>query len=245
MQKILIIGATSAIAEATARKFAGAQDSLFLLARDSERLALMARDLKVRGAEMVEVATLDVNDFSAHKERIDQAIATLQGLDVVLIAHGTLPDQGACEADSERTLLELNTNFISIVSLLTHLANFFERQGGGTIVVISSVAGERGRKSNYVYGSAKGALSIFAQGLRNRLSRSNVQVLTVKPGFVDTPMTKDFTKGPLWVQPDVIATGIVKGIARGRDVIYLPWFWRWIMVVIKAIPESVFKKMSL
>lgn len=142
-------------------------------------------------------------------------------------------------------MMELQTNFTTVVSLLTLLANLFERQGRGSIAVISSVAGDRGRQSNYVYGAAKGALTIYLQGLRNRLAKANVHVLTIKPGFVDTPMTRDFKKGLLWVGPDVIARGIVKAIDKRKDVAYLPFFWRYIMFIIKIIPERIFKRLSL
>ncbi len=245
MRKILIIGATSAIAEATARKFAKNNSKLFLLGRNIERLTSIVQDLRVRGADKVEMASFDVNDLGRHEEIIDQAISSLQGLDIVLIAHGTLPDQKKCENSTSNTLAEMNTNLVSTISMLTYLANFFEKQGEGTIVVVSSVAGDRGRQSNYVYGSAKGALAIFTQGMRNRLNKFNVQVLTVKPGFVDTPMTKHFKKGVLWVKPEIIANGILKGIEKRRNIIYLPCFWRWIMLLIKAIPEALFKRMSL
>jgi short-subunit dehydrogenase len=132
------------------------------------------------------------------------------------------------------------------VSLLTLLANYFQSRGRGSIVAISSVAGDRGRKSNYVYGAAKGMVTLFLQGLRNRLASKGVTVVTIKPGFVDTPMTKDFDRsGPLWTQPPAIARGIVRAVERRRDVAYLPWFWQLIMLVIRHIPERIFKRMSL
>ncbi len=134
---------------------------------------------------------------------------------------------------------------MSVISLLTHLGNRFEAQRHGAIAVISSVAGDRGRLSNYVYGTAKGAVSIFMQGLRNRLYKSGVNVLTIKPGFVDTPMTAQLPKGALWAQPDHIAAGIIKAIDSGKTVVYLPGFWRLIMLIIKSIPESVFRRLSL
>ena len=143
------------------------------------------------------------------------------------------------------TLQEFQINLVSVVSLLTLLANYFEKQGKGCIAVISSVAGDRGRQSNYIYGAAKGGLTIFLQGLRNRLSKAGVCVLTIKPGFVITPMTENFKKGFLWAQPQQVAKAIVSAIRRRKNVIYVPWFWRWIMLVIRNIPENVFKRMSL
>lgn len=246
MKRIVIIGATSAIAEATARLWAEEGHRLYLLGRNEERLTSMAADLKVRGAASVQIAALDLNDFDRHRAVLDAAEAELGGLDIVLIAHGTLGEQKASEQDFKVTLQELNTNAISVISLLTHLANCFETQKHGSIAVISSVAGDRGRQSNYVYGTAKGAVTIFLQGLRNRLHKSGVQVLTIKPGFVDTPMTAGIDKkGPLWARPEAIALNIKNGIENRRDVIYAPWFWAGIMAVIRGIPEGIFKKLDI
>lgn len=245
MQKILIIGATSAIAEATARLFAARGDRLHLLSRNRERLETMAKDLEIRGAESVTFDVFDVNDFDQHPALLEAASASMGGIDTVLVAHGTLPDQKACEGGFRRTMEELNTNAIGTMSLLTHLANRFEQQRHGVIAVISSVAGDRGRQSNYIYGTAKAAVTVFLQGLRNRLHKSGVTVLTIKPGFVDTPMTADFRKGILWVQPERIAKDILKAISASRDVIYTPWFWRPLMLLIRSIPEPLFKRLSL
>lgn len=245
MQKILIIGAGSAIAEAAARLFAQRGDRLYLLARNREQLEVIAADLRVRGADAVHFGIFDVNDTERHAAVLDGAVKALEGLDIVLVAHGTLPDQQACEQDIGLLRRELDTNGVSTLLLLMQLAQHFEQQGHGTLAVISSVAGDRGRQSNYVYGAAKGMLSIFLQGLRNRLQRQGVQVLTIKPGFVDTPMTAEFSKGLLWAQPETVAGGILKGISRGADVVYLPWFWRYIMWVIRSIPEVIFKRMRL
>ncbi|AEM49089.1 short-chain dehydrogenase/reductase SDR [Acidithiobacillus ferrivorans SS3] len=245
MRHILIIGATSAIAEATARHFAHNGDRLYLVARNQERLAAMASDLKTRGATQVETMVLDANDTTKHADLISQAETTMGGLDTILVAHGTLSDQKACEASFDETLKELQTNCLSVISLLTHIANRFEEQKHGTIVVISSVAGDRGRQSNYVYGTAKAAVTTFLQGLRNRLYRSGVTVITIKPGFVDTPMTASFRKGALWASAYQIGDGIYRAIQRKRNVVYLPWFWKFIMVIIQLIPERFFKKMKL
>lgn len=244
-KKVLIIGATSAIAEATARRFAQRGDRLFLVARNEERLVSISKDLSIRGASGVDYALLEVTDFDRHAGVIERAEQTMDGIDIALIAHGTLPDQKACEDDVKRTFDEIHINAISTISLLTCLANVFERRGQGTLAVISSVAGDRGRQSNYVYGAAKAAVSTFMQGLRNRLYRSGVHVLTIKPGFVDTPMTQSFKKGALWAQPDDIAKGILRGIDKKKNEIYLPWFWRIIMFIIRLIPETLFKRLNL
>lgn len=245
MQKILILGATSAIAQATARLFAAEGAAFCLVGRGAERLEIVAQDLTARGAASVSCLTADLGACENHLKLIQRADAQLGGLDLALIAHGTLGDQAAGQADFAIALNELQTNFLSAVSLLTHLANLLEPRGRGALVAISSVAGDRGRQSNYIYGAAKGGLSIFLQGLRNRLAPAGVRVLTIKPGFVDTPMTAGFTKGPLWVGPEVIAACIHRGLARGREVIYAPWFWRYIMLIIRAIPERLFKRLKL
>jgi short-subunit dehydrogenase len=244
MRHILIVGATSAIAEATARNFAQDGDRLYLVARNPERLAAVANDLKTRGATQVETVAMDANDTARHAELIAQAEAALEGLDTILIAHGTLSDQKACEASFDETRKELQTNCLSAISLLTHVANRFEEQKHGTIVVISSVAGDRGRQSNYVYGTAKAAVTTFLQGLRNRLYRSGVTVITIKPGFVDTPMTAGFRKGPLWVSSENVGWGIYRAIHRKSNVIYLPWFWRFIMIFIEHLPEYIAKRIN-
>ncbi len=216
-----------------------------MAARNQEKLAAVAQDLTVRSGQKIGYQVADVNDVEAHKDLIQRAAVSLSGLDTVLIAHGTLSDQKRCEQDFLPAAQEFNTNFLSVVSLLTPIANRFERQGFGCIAVISSVAGDRGRQSNYIYGTAKGALTIFLQGLRNRLHKSGVHVLTIKPGFVDTPMTSEFKKGLLWVGPESIAKGIHKAIARKKNVVYLPWFWRGVMALIKAVPERIFCRLAL
>ena len=244
-KRILIIGATSAIAEAAARQWAARGDALFLVGRKRQKLDDIAADLKVRGAANAGVFEMDATDAAMHPSMLEAAVTALGGLDVALIAHGTLPDQKACEASVAMTLAEIDNNGLSVVALCTLLGNHFEAQGSGSIAVISSVAGDRGRQSNYVYGAAKGMVTRYLQGLRNRLAKKGVQVLTIKPGFVDTPMTAEFKKGALWAQPADVARGILAAIDKGRDEVYLPGFWRLIMLVIRHIPEFVFKKLSL
>ncbi len=245
MQKVLIIGATSAIAEATARIFAKRGDQVYLLARNAERLAMIAKDLQIRGAKQVNVSAFDANQLDDLESELKKAEVTLNGIDIVLIAYGTLPNQRACEKDPAKMLQELQINILSTLTFLTLLANFMEEKRHGTLAVITSVAGDRGRQSNYVYGAAKAAVSVFLQGLRNRLHPSGVRVLTIKPGFVDTPMTAHFKKGFLWASPEKIAKEIVRAIEKNKNEVYLPSFWRWIMFVIRHIPENIFKKMKL
>ena len=245
MKRVLIIGASSAIAEAAARLWAVQGASLFLVARKADRLQAIAADLSVRGAAKVGTQIMDATDVAAHAAMFDAALAELGGIDIALIAHGTLPDQKACEASVEVALKEIDNNGLSVIALATCLANLMEAQGSGCIAVISSVAGDRGRQSNYVYGAAKGMVTRFLQGLRNRLAKKGVQVLTIKPGFVDTPMTAAFKKGALWAQPDDVARGILAAIENGKNEVYLPGFWWLIMAIIRHIPEPIFKKLSL
>lgn len=246
MRKILIFGGASAIAQETAKLFASDGDKLFLVDIAEDRLANIAEDLKLRGATTVDFLAADLADSKGHPDIIAKADTAMDGLDTVFIAHGTLPKQKDCESDVSKTLQELDVNFISAVSILTLVANRFESEKQGSIAVISSVAGDRGRGSNYVYGSAKGGLSIFLQGLRNRLSKSGVNVTTIKPGFVDTPMTDGFDKGGfLWASPAQIGKGIHKAISKGKSEAYLPKFWWMIMFIIRSIPEFIFKKLGL
>lgn len=245
MRRILILGGTSAIAEATAREFAKRGDALFLVGRSAARLTAICDDLKVRGASTAESLSMDLGELANHQTLLDRVTASLGGLDTVLIAYGTLSDQAACERSVELTVRELQTNAISVMSLCTLLANQFEIQKRGVIGVISSVAGDRGRKSNYVYGSAKAAISAFTSGLRQRLYHHGVFVVTIKPGFVDTPMTASFKKGALWASSETVGKQIARALIRGTPVLYTPGFWRLIMFIIRAIPEFVFRRLAL
>jgi short-subunit dehydrogenase len=243
--RVLIIGATSAIAGETAKVYAHDGARLFLTGRNAARLASVRDDLRVRGAAQVDTAELDVARIADHREVIDAAIGTLGGLDVVLIAHGTLPDQALCQQRVSDTLDAVHVNFTATVALLTLLANYFEAQRRGCIAVITSVAGDRGRQSNYVYGAAKGGVERFLQGLRNRLFRSGVAIVTIKPGFVDTPMTAAMKKNPLFADARRVGRSIHRAIERRRDVVYIPWFWGPIMALVKSLPEEIFKRLHL
>lgn len=242
---ILVLGATSAIAQAWMRLLVPDGASFFLVARNAAHLDSVAKDLVTRGAAAVYVETSDLDETAAHTGLLERAVGALGTLDCALIAHGVLGDQAAGERDFAVAAGSLQTNFLSPVSLVTWLANYFGRQYHGSLVVISSVAGDRGRKSNYIYGSAKAGLNAFLGGVRNRLDREGVQVLTVRPGFVATPMTAHLPQGPLFATPDAVARDILHAIEHRRDVLYTPWFWRWIMALIRVIPEWKFKKMDL
>jgi decaprenylphospho-beta-D-erythro-pentofuranosid-2-ulose 2-reductase len=246
MKKILVIGATSAIATACTKIWAAQGAGLFLAARDSAKLETLAADLTVRGAAVVHQFTMDANDDAARTAMLATAVQALGGIDIALIAHGTLPDQAACEADTALTLREFATNGTSVIALLTELANVFERQRSGAIGVITSVAGDRGRPTNYVYGSAKAAVSVFCEGLRARLFKAGVSLTDIRPGFVATPMTQNLQlPQALVAQPADVAKRIVTGIERRVDVLYAPAFWALIMLIIRSIPRAVFKRMRL
>jgi short-subunit dehydrogenase len=242
MKRVLIIGATSAIAEHCARIWATRGDELYLIARSEERVQVIAADLKVRGAAQVNTYCTNLNDMEKHNELLEAAENAMISVDVVLIAHGTLSNQKTCEQSVVETLSEIQTNALSTISLLTLIANRFEEKKAGSICVISSVAGDRGRASNYVYGSAKSMVTTFTSGLRQRLYKSNVALLTVKPGFIDTPMTSEFIKGPLWTKPNVVAAKIVRAIDAKRNEVYVPSFWWVVMMVIKSVPNFIFKR---
>jgi len=249
MTRIIIFGATSAIAHATARLWAARGASLFLVGRTAQKLQAVEDDLRTRAAPgaVVASAQADLDKLTEHPALIAAAVAALGGgPDIVLIAHGNLPDQARCQADVQEMLSQLNTNGLSVISLCTLLANRFEAQGSGSLAVITSVAGDRGRQSNYAYGTAKGLVSRFLQGLRNRLTPRGIAVIDIRPGFVDTPMTAALKKGgPLWAEPARVAADIVRAVDRKRTVIYTPWFWRYILLIIVHIPERIFNRLKL
>jgi short-subunit dehydrogenase len=236
-RRVAIFGATSAIAQAVARRMAARGDALVLVGRDTQRLDAVAADLTVRGAPAAHTLAADLTDASHHSDLVRQAWAALGGLDVALIAYGYLGSQREAESSRAELAAILDTNFASAASLAMHLASEFEKQGSGTLAAIGSVAGDRGRQSNYAYGAAKGGLAIFLDGLRHRLASRGVRVVTLKPGFIDTPMTRDFPKGLLWASPESAAACIVAAIDRGASVAYVPGFWRAIMLVIRSLPE--------
>ena len=244
-RRILILGGTSAIAVAVARELLAPDAQFFLVARSADKLDAVRKDLLTRGAAAVTVCVLDLDNTAAHQQMLSDALQALGSIDLALIAHGVLGDQDEAQSNYPAAEAILHTNFISAVSLITWLANYFENAHSGTLAVISSVAGDRGRKSNYVYGASKAALNVFLDGVRNRIDRAGVLVLTIRPGFVATPMTAHLPQGPLFAAPAQVAKGIVKAIAARKDVVYVPGFWRPIMFVIRSVPEFVFKKLNL
>ena len=244
-KKILVLGATSGIAEATCRLWAAEGHHLFLVARNPDKLAMVAADLRTRGAASVGTATADLDDTARHPELLAHAINTLTGLDVAYLAHGILGDQHAAEHDFGHAAEILHTNLIAPVSLLTWLANFCVQRRSGVLAVISSVAGDRGRKSNYLYGASKAGLSAFLGGLRNRIDREGVTVLNIKPGPVKTAMTSGMKGSQKFADPAKVAQSIVAAVNKRRDTLYTPFQWQPIMFVVRHIPESIFKKLNL
>ena len=240
MKKILIVGATSSIAQHCAKIWTIRGDKIYLVARNRNKLNKIANDLKI--SKTTHTRCLDLNDLSEHRMMLKEADSVLDGIDILLIAHGTLSNQKSCEQSVKETLAEVKTNALSTISILTLIANLFERKKAGTIAIISSVAGDRGRVSNYVYGSAKAMIAVFASGLRQRLYKANVAVVTIKPGLIDTPMTAEFKKGLLWTKPEVVAEKIVKAIDTKKNEVYIPQFWWLVMKIIKLVPENIYKK---
>ncbi len=245
MSKVLIIGATSAIAIACAREWAKEGTAFFLVGRNARDLDDVRADLAARGA----TAQTHVLDFAAtetYPAVFEQCFAALGRVDIALIAHGSLPDQKQCEADADIAMREFMLNAGSVIRLLTLLAARMEPQKSGAIAVLSSVAGDRGRPTNYLYGSAKAAVTTFCDGLRAQLFKSGIHVLTVKPGFVDTPMTRGLPiPGILLAQPRTVARDILAALKSRKGVLYTPFFWRPIMWIIRMIPDGVFKKLNL
>ena len=244
-ETVLILGATSAIARSAARAFAERGYSLYLAGRDAGELERMASDLRIRYRAEVRYGLFEAGDYDSHARFIGHVKDELGGLKGVLLAFGYLGEQRLAASDSAERLDIIGRNLTGAINLLEPVAALLERQGSGFIIGISSVAGDRGRQSNYIYGAAKGGFTLYLQGLRNRLFPAGVRVLTVKPGFVDTAMTYGMQGLFLVASPEYVGIRIVRALEEGRDVVYLPWFWRYIMLLLKLIPESLFKRLKL
>lgn len=244
-KRIVIVGATSAIAEHCARLWAMAGPAeLVLVARDASRAEPIASDLRVRGAAGVRVVAADFLAPAAIEDTV--AAIAARSIDIVLIAHGLLPDQGACEQDLEQARQALDVNALSPVLFAEAFARRLALQGHGTLAVIGSVAGDRGRKSNYVYGAAKGLVERYVQGLQHRFAGTGVKAVLIKPGPTDTPMTAHLKERGARLAPvEAVAQAIVDAVARGRPVAYVPGKWRIIMFVIRHLPAFVFNKLDI
>jgi decaprenylphospho-beta-D-erythro-pentofuranosid-2-ulose 2-reductase len=246
-RRILVLGALSSIAEAAARIWAAQGAHLVLAGRGQDRLESIAADLRIRGAE-VDIFPGDLADMEC-ETALRQMAERLGGLDVVLVAYGVLTDQKLAESDPRVAQRSFATNFTSAAAWCLAAANILETQRRGALIVIGSVAGDRGRASNYLYGAAKGGLGLLVQGIAHRLAHVGAKAVLIKPGYVDTPMTAHMApKGPLWSKPDRIAQIIVRASAENGPtppVIYAPWFWRWIMLIIRLTPAFIFHRTKL
>ena len=246
-ENVLILGATSAIAKELSRILAERGCGLVLAGRDRAELEKTAQDLRLRYQVQADVEIFDALDFAGHGPFLARCLSRPQPIDGVILCYGYLPDQRQTEIVVDEARRAIDLNFTSAVALLSPLADYLEKRRSGYLVAISSVAGDRGRQSNYTYGAAKAGLTAYLQGLGNRLCRSGVHVLTVKPGFVDTPMTHGLVNpnSPLVASPKRVARDIDRAIRRRRNTIYTPWFWRPIMLVVRMVPEFLFKRMRL
>lgn len=245
MKRALVLGARSEIARALARNLAAEGWSLVLAARRVEELQPLASDLELTQnceATLLEFDALQTTQLPGLAARVREAAGDF---DLVLLVFGYMGDQERVRRDPGEMVRTLETNFTAAALTLGHLANYLEERGSGGIIAVTSVAGDRGRQSNYVYGAAKGGLGLFLQGLRNRLHTAGVHVLTAKPGFVDTAMTEGLDGLFLVASPDRVAGDILRAWRKRRDVVYTPWFWRWIMLAVRILPERIFKKLSL
>jgi decaprenylphospho-beta-D-erythro-pentofuranosid-2-ulose 2-reductase len=251
-QRVAIFGATSGIATAVARQLAEGGARLVLIGRDPTGLEATAADIRVRGAAEVATVRADFADAAALPGAADAAWRAFGGLDLAFVAYGSLPDQAAAASDVRLAEEALRLNFVSPCLLCDLLAARFERQAsGGAIAVVTSVAGNRGRRSNYLYGAAKGGLQRYLEGLRHRLFAAGVRVLDVRPGFVRTRMTAHLAGGgPLWASPDRVARDILRVVRKrgrrgGPAVLYTPWFWRAVMAGVRGLPAPLFHRTSL
>jgi len=247
VKRIVIVGATSSIAEHCARLWVAEPGvTLVLVGRDRPKTERVAADLRVRGPQAV-VSVLQTNfEDPAAIGQLVRAIWAEGAVDIVLIAHGSLPDQAVCQQDLAACNDALVVNGISPVLFAEAFAGPMEKAGQGSLALIGSVAGDRGRKSNYVYGAAKGLVARYAQGLQHRLAGSGVKVVLIKPGPTDTPMTAHLKqKGTALAKVEDVAALIVGGIRQGRATIYAPGKWKWIMLIIQHLPSFIFNKMDI
>lgn len=241
---IVIVGATSGIAQGVARSYATAGWNIFLVARKEQALQAMTSDLLARGAERVSSFCVDLQQTNRHDEIVNRSMEFAGRIDVVLIAHGILRNQEEIDHNVDEMLTVFDVNATSTISLLHRFGVALEPQHSGTLAVISSVAGDRGRRSLYTYGATKAAVSHVVAGMRGRYLPLGINVLDIKPGPVDTPMMAGRTQA-LVADVDVVAKDIVRAIERRKGVVYTPWFWRYIMAIVRMIPEVIFLKIKL
>ena len=246
-KSVLILGATSGVARHVADQFARLGYEVGLAGRDQTELEVLAADVRTRHEVICHTLAFDALAFESHSDFVRQCAEVFNGLPGgVVLCFGFMADQGQAQQEFSVARRTIDTNLTGAVSILELFAAAFEARGNGFLAALTSVAGDRGRKMNYIYGASKAGLNAYLQGLRNRLHASGVQVTTIKPGFMDTPMTHGMPlPKALVAAPETAAAAMVKAIVRGRDVAYIPFFWRYIMWIIKGIPERQFKKMSV
>lgn len=246
MKRIVVYGATSEIAHQLTRLLAQNEECSFvLIGRNKDRLDTVCKDLKSRGAQSAEFILCDFLNKESLKHSFMEALLVLKEIDTLILAQGSLTDQLKANTDIDYALDEFFLNFESMAIPALLGAEYFEKRQKGQIIGISSVAGERGRKTIYLYGSAKSAFTSLMSGLRGRLAPHNIHVMTVKPGLIETPMTSHLPKSPLFISSISAANIIYKGMINRKDSIYVPFYWRFIMRIIKDLPEFIFKKLSI
>ncbi len=243
--KLVVIGGTSAIAVATIKQFAKKDLEVLLVDINFNRLESVKNDIFVATGVLPSIFEWEISNINMQEQLFEKIIQDFGNFDVAFIAYGTLPNQEDILNKPNEIQKQLSINFISAATLSSIFAEYFEKRNSGILAVITSVAGDRGRKSNYIYGSAKGGLSIFLQGLRNRLSGTGVTIITIKPGLVDSPMTADIPKNPLFSSSEIVGKHIFNAIEKKKDIAYVPGFWRIVMFIVMHIPEAIFKKMNL
>lgn len=248
-RKTVILGACSRIAEETARLIAAEGGALALAGRDAGKLAEIAADLKARGAVGVSTHALDLDREADKPAALAAMSRAIGGADSVLVFYGALGDQKQADADPLEVARLVSVNFTSAAMWMTAAAALLKATAGGrgVLLAVSSVAGDRGRRSNYAYGAAKAGLSVFMQGLAHRFAREGgVRVVTMKLGFVRTAMTRHMkTTGPLWAEPGAVARAVRTAMEQGGPIVYAPWFWRYVMLAIRATPAPIFNKVNI
>lgn len=243
---LLVLGGNSAIAKSIAEKFASDKTDIFFAGRNIAEQERIANDFRLRYGINTWSGRFDAKDYGGHEQFLSDVLKVMPSVENVIVAFGMLGEQQKAAVDFDHALQIYQVNFMGSVSILTHLSNYLKEKRKGGIIVISSIAGDRGRQSNYIYGSAKGGLSVYCQGLRNELSKYNVNLMTVKPGFVDTPMTYGLKMPKLLLSsPEKVGRIVYKSFRKKKDIVYAPSYWRYIMMIIRSIPEKFFKKLNL
>lgn len=244
MKKVLVLGGYSGIAQAVLEILAKEETTLYLVGRSEEKLNIVQDHLQSIGNSIIFTKCLDLNKIEEHKSLLEDAIRRMQGIDILFTCYGILPNQKELEQEPGKAIENYLTNAISIIHFVSLATNYFEERNKGTIAVVVSVAADRGRKSNYFYGSAKACIDTFLEGLRHRLYKTNVNVITIKPGVVDTPMTQNLEKKLLVSKPEKVAQDIVYAIKNNKQIVYTPWYWKYIMTFLRSLPKSIFYRLE-